>query len=131
METLGSKGQVNTPENKQIETMERGDAGNHGFSGSNVQMVFFFFWKERKYIFSQVQSRSCPKNPLTPLDRIGLEPGSNMFQSHPKRIGMYLEDPPMTCKWLITMVIVKSSPKDRDVGPLPNGMIFQIGVIPC
>ena len=29
---------------------------------------------------------------------------------------------PMTCTsiWLITMVIVESSPKDRVVGPLPN-----------
>ena len=31
----------------------------------------------------------------------------------------YLEDHPRTCKWLITMV--NKSPKDRVVGPLPNG----------
>ena len=32
----------------------------------------------------------------------------------------YLEDHPMTCKWLITMVIV--SPPTGVVGPLPNGL---------
>ena len=31
----------------------------------------------------------------------------------------YLEDPPRTCKWLMTLVC--QSPKDRVVGPLPNG----------
>ena len=31
----------------------------------------------------------------------------------------YLEDHPMTCKWLITMVIV--FPRPGVVGPLPNG----------
>ena len=29
----------------------------------------------------------------------------------------------MTCKWLITMVIVGTSPKDRVMGPLPNGRL--------
>ena len=37
-----------------------------------------------------------------------------------KLVPTYLEDHPMTCKWLITMVIV--SPLTRVVGPLPNGL---------
>ena len=32
----------------------------------------------------------------------------------------YLEDRPMTCKWLIIMVIV--SPPTGVVGPFPNGL---------
>ena len=34
----------------------------------------------------------------------------------------YLEDHPMTCKWLITMVIV--SPLTGIVGPLTNGLFM-------
>ena len=34
--------------------------------------------------------------------------------------GDYLEDHPSGCKWLITLMVSKS-PKDRGVGPSPNG----------
>ena len=37
---------------------------------------------------------------------------------------LYLEDHPMSCKWLITMVIV--SPLNGVMGPLPNGRILWL-----
>ena len=50
--------------------------------------------------------------------------GSEMIAS----AGGHLEDHPRTCKWLITMV--NKSPKDRVVGPLPNGLKgLEMGVI--
>ena len=47
----------------------------------------------------------------------------------PWKICRYLEDHPMTCKWLITMVI--ASPLNGVVGPLPNAlfMAYKYGVI--
>ena len=42
----------------------------------------------------------------------------------------YLEDHPMTCKWLITMVNIS-----RVVGPLPNGLykwlLFHLDIQSC
>ena len=32
------------------------------------------------------------------------------------------EDHPSGCRWLIAMAMVTKSPKDRVVGPLPNGL---------
>ena len=44
-------------------------------------------------------------------------------------VSTYLEDHPMTRKWLITMVIV--SPLTGVVGPLPNGrfMAYKWGLL--
>ena len=35
---------------------------------------------------------------------------------------LYLEDHPSGCRWLITMAASFSSPRNRVVGPLPNGL---------
>ena len=58
-----------------------------------------FFWNNQGWSNDLKESRS-----------MGLEP---------EQILVYLENHPMTCKWLITMVIGKS-PKDR-VGLVVNG----------
>ena len=42
------------------------------------------------------------------------------FANHRNPGKSYLEDHPRICKWLITMV--SKAPKDRVVGPIPNGL---------